>query len=150
MSKLYFGGIPTEIELNRLKDKWPTEGLKVGDVFAYSDISALIGAAHGSHRFQVVTNRWRKHIEKERGLILGPHNAEAFVVLNDSEKLGLSRQKLRTSAKASRRSVVVLALTDRKALSDTEKAAYDHQNKIAVAILTAAQQRTGKSLLPEV
>lgn len=140
-TKLYFGGIPTDLDVKKLQEHWPENEMKPGDTYEYEEISGLLDVPVKSNRFRTITNRWRRVVEHAVGIIIGPSDGKCLKVLTESEKLGLSRSKLRTSSKLGRRSMTILARTDRKALSDAERAAYDHQKETSAKVISAAQLR---------
>lgn len=146
---MYFGGIPTEIDIKKLREAWPETKMKIGDKFTYSAIENLLGIKKESNRFKTITTRWRKIIEKQVGIILGPYEGIGFKVLSEHEKLELSGTKLRIAVNSTRKSMTILALTDRNQLTDKEKADYDHR-QIANSKIMAAAQIKRKPILPEI
>jgi len=138
---LFFGGVPTDIEVKKLRDTYNEIEMQPGDTFPYDDVSEIIGEPYGSNRFQSITTRWRKIVEANTGKIIGCDEGKSFKVLTEAEKLDLSRLKLKTSGKLGRRSIVVLSRIDKKQLSDAERTVYDHQAKTSANIIAAAQLR---------
>ena len=147
-TKLFFGGIPTDIDVKRLRESWPENDMKPGDKFSYTAIETVLNESRQSNRFRTITNRWRRVVEHATGTIIGPDNGEGLKVLSETEKLELSRSKLRTSARMGRRSLTVLARTDRRALSEADQAAYDHQQKVSANTIAAANLRQKKLEMP--
>lgn len=62
-AKLFFGALPTDLELRKLKARWPSP--VPGDVLTYAEISAVIGLDPNKGRFRTVLNRWRREISVE-------------------------------------------------------------------------------------
>jgi hypothetical protein len=147
--KTFFGGIPTAVDVKKLQEKWPVQEMNPGDIFLYSDVSALIKADIRSNRFKTVTNKWRRDLEHSDGVLIGTADSDKFVVLSDSQKLNLSGSKLRTAGRAVRRSIVVHAFTNRKKLTEAEQATYDHQQQVQAKIAAAAQLKRHQVGLPE-
>jgi len=137
--KLYFGGLPTDIELNKLKDAYPVNVLTVGHFIPYGEIEMLLGIAWRESRFKTVTNRWRRVVESETNIFLNPDPGEGFRVLSDAEKLALSGKKIGTAGKCARRAFVINSRIDRKQLTDEEKAVSDHFTGVSAKIHAASQ-----------
>ncbi len=61
-AKLYFGGLPTEMDVRRLRDAFTP---KVGTGVTYEEIENVIGARYKSGRFDSVTSAWRRGLMRE-------------------------------------------------------------------------------------
>ncbi|MGD9818458.1 MAG: hypothetical protein AB7V04_07130 [Desulfomonilaceae bacterium] len=148
MSRAFFGGLPTDMDIKRLRERWPDAEMKPGDKILYDAVAGVIGAKYRSSRFTSVTNQWRKVVERESNIILGTEPATAFVVLNESEKLDMSGQKLRMAGRAARRSWVVGSRIDRKQLSCEEARRLDHNVSVTAKIISSTQIRKPQ-IIPE-
>lgn len=138
-SELYFGGLPTEPDIKKIREFYPDQSLKVGDVIAYNDIAEILGVPYGSSRFKTVTDRWRKVFEKDSGKVLDCEKGVGFRVNHDSQNLDLSGKKLRTATRMARRSYIVAGRIDRKNLSDDERKRLDFQARCSAQVLAASQ-----------
>ena len=138
-ASMFFGGIPTAPDVRKIDERWPMKDLRVGDRMEYSDMEKTINYRRKTCRYNTVVNSWRKQVERETGKIIGTVTGEAFVVLSDSEKVGLSGAKLKTAMRSTRRAVVVASLADRKNLSAEECARVDHLSEIGNRIHEAAR-----------
>lgn len=147
MSTTYFGGIPTRIEVKKLRDSFPNEALAAGAVITHEQVADLIDCEYRTNRYRAVTNAWRKEVERETSKIIGP-DPEGFRVLSEGEKVKLSSSKIMSAGRAARRSYVVASRVDTKKLSDQDMAEYDHNVKKATAVITAARVKA-KVALPE-
>lgn len=148
--QLYFGGLPTEPDIKKLREVFPESEMKPGKAIAYEEVSAIIKVPYGSSRFQAVTNQWRKVVEKETNIIIGTKPGEAFVVLSESEKVGLSGDQLRKAGRRARRAWVVSQRIERTALTEEERRRLDHHQGVASNVIASAQLRNGKRQLPAV
>jgi hypothetical protein len=148
MSGPFFGGLPTGMDVKRLRERWPDAKMQPGDRMLYSDVEEIIGAKYRSTRFKSVTDQWRKVVERESNIIIGTEAATAFVVLNESEKLDMSGQKLRMAGRAARRSWVVGSRIDRKQLSCEEARRLDHNVSVTAKIISSTQIRKPQ-IIPE-
>jgi len=142
----YFGGVPTDLDIKKIRSEFPDLALKDGQRISYEEIAGLIKEPVRSNRFRSVTTRWRKLIEEESNIIVGCVDGRAFVVLTDGQKLGLAGTKFRSAVKHTRRARKLLARTDRNKLSKEERERFDHQDRNTAAILLAAQQKSPKAL----
>lgn len=149
-SNNFFGGIPTGPDVNRLLAEYPIEKLTEGTLIDYECVAKIISNPVRSTRWISVTTAWRKRIENDFNVILScDPNKKAFVVLTNGEKVELSRQKLRESAKKAKRSMIISARVDLPKLTAEERKAYDFNTAKAAAIMASAQLRNGKKALPE-
>lgn len=137
----YFGGIPTDIDVRAIREHWPDESLKVGEVIKHDDMEAILKCGRKSCRYKTVTARWRKLVENSTNKIIGAKRGEGFVVLSEREKVGLSGDKLRSAGRLARRSYIVAGRIDVKELSDDQRKELDFVNRKTAAVLTAAKLR---------
>lgn len=121
MQKSFVGGVPTDLDIKKLRDEYPIENMKYGDVIPYSDVEELLQVKKRSYRFQTVTNRWRKTILRETNIIIGTVPSIGFKILNDSEKVNLSGDKLKRAAKSMRTSMIVASKVIIKNITQEEK-----------------------------
>ena len=147
--KLYFGGIPTDIDVRALREAFPESGLKVGQLIPYAAVEAIVKTPKDSCRFKTITGRWRRLVERDSEIILGAEKGQGFRVLDNSEKLELSCQKLRSGVKSTRRSFHVAGYVERKALTAEEAKRYDQMTSRAASIMAAAQLRGRGTELPK-
>ena len=148
--ELFFGGLPTEPDVKKLRAEFPDNELRPGKTISYEDVERVIGVSYGQPRFATVTNQWRKMVEKETNIIIGTKPGEAFVVLSEPEKVGLSGEQLRKAGKRARRAWVIAQRVDRVALSEEERRRLDHHAAVSSGVLAAAQLRDSAKQLPDV
>jgi hypothetical protein len=142
MGNMYFGGIPTDIDIRKIRDRYPEMELKTGSIIPYGDIAKLIGVEVSSHRFKTVTNRWRKLVERETGhIMIGVEPGKGFKVMSESEKASEARSKQRGAIKAARRGLVISARVDVKQLSENERKLFDHSIVMQSKIVSIGQVR---------
>ena len=145
---LYFGGVPMEPDVRKLREQYPEGRMKPGQVMSYDEVEAVLKVPKDSGRFYGVTNKWRKIVEEETGIILGVERGEGFKVLAEGEKVDLSGNKLRMAARAARRSYLIASRVDIKKLTDDDKARLDHYIVNSSKTLAAMQIKSTK-LLPD-
>ena len=149
-SGMYFGGIPTGPDVERLMEAYPVDGLVPGVIIPYVDTGKAIHSDVRSSRWKTITNAWRRKLENESNIIIecDPLSA-SFYVLSEGEKVGLSRKKLRSSVKLARRSMVVSAQVDIKQLSVEQRKDHDFNTNKAAAVIASGQLRANRKALPE-
>lgn len=147
--KVFMGGVPTDIEIRRLREKYPETDLAEGQIITHEEIESIIQERRDSYRYKTVTLRWRKLVEHLSGKILGPVLGVGLKVLNDGEKVTLSSSKLKSAGRLSRRSYNVLSLVDTKALNKQELVEYDHSLKNSASIMMISKLKS-KTILPAI
>lgn len=135
----YFGGIPTDLDIKRLRDKFPETEMKEGSIFNYNDIENILNCRRDSNRYKTVTSRWRRMLLSDYGIIVGCEKSIGFKVLNDSEKLDLSGSKIRYAERSMKRSVIVSSKVNRGKLTDEEKNRLDMYSDRASKCLAVLQ-----------
>lgn len=142
----YFGGIPTALEIKKLREAYPENRMKHGDIIEYDDVSEIIGAKPKTNRFKAITCRWRSLIEKDTGIRIGAFEGTYFKVLNESEKLEFIQNKKRSVTRQMRKNLIRTSYVDRSKLTQKEKDALDHEAMNAKNMLASQQLRTYKEL----
>ena len=135
---LYFGGVPTEPEVRRLRDEYPDASLTPGSTIDYAEVAELIHSPARSHRFNTVCHRWRRQVEQETGTIIGADKGK-FIVLDDPDKADLAGAKLRHAVRSARRSATVACRVDRKRLDEPGRDRLDHVTMIAARLQETAR-----------
>lgn len=147
-SKPYFKGVPTEPDVTKLMTKYPVTVLIPELVIPYAEISSLIGLPV-NERFRGVTMAWRGKVENDYNIIIGCVNeGGSFIVLPERGKVELSRKKLRTCARAAKRSFEVSGKVDVHQLTQTELANHQFNMIRSANIVATAQLRNGRIELP--
>ena len=142
----YFGGIPTALEVKKLRETYPENIMSPGDIIEYQAVSEIIGARPKTSRFKVVTWRWRALVEKDTGIRIGAFDGTYFKVLNESEKLEFIQNKKRSVTRQMRKNLIRTSYVDRSKLTQKEKDALDHEAMNAKNMLASQQLRTYKEL----
>lgn len=139
-------GIPTDVDVKRLRERYPDSQLMPGVTIKYADIFPVIGVKEDNGRFKSVTNAWRKAIMAESGIILKAQDKK-FIVCDNVEKAQLSVDKTKAAARAVRRSTIIGKLVDRKALSEDQLKRFDFSQRFNSAV-TALQTVKPQAELP--
>lgn len=141
------GGVTTAPEVRALHDAFP--GLAPGQRLPYAEIAALIGVPVGGHRWARITGRWRLQVYRERNLIVGVDPGQAFVVLDEHERLDTGARRSGHAMRALRRASAIVAGTDPAQLTAEERQRQGHLLRTH-ARLTAvyAEQRRLEAAAP--
>jgi len=142
--KPYFGGVPTDPDIKKLREAFPAERLEMGQVIPYEEVEEVIGTAKKSARFRTVTTRWRRLVERETGnTVIGTERGVGFKVLDNRQKLDLSNDILEQALRRSRRSYQVTGRINLEQLTQDERDRLLMVQKRSAAVVATAQiQRT--------
>ena len=146
---LYFKGLPTDIEVNKLREQYPEGKMSVGDFYPYVVVEKLLSIDRGLNRFKTVTMRWRKIVERETNIVIDTVAGEGFKVLSEVEKIGTASKYNRRAATSAKKGFMRASRVDRKQLGPEELVTLTHQLNVAAKIHASAQLK-GPALLPEV
>lgn len=141
-------GLPTGIDVKRLRERYPDNQLLPGVTIQYSDIYPIIGVKEDNGRFRSVTNAWRKAIMSESGIILRAQDKK-FVVCDNAEKAQLSIDKTKMAARATRRSTIIGKLVDRNALTEDQLKRFDFSQRFNASVM-ALQSVKRQAELPTI
>lgn len=137
--KLFFGGVPTDPEINMLRERYPVADMSPGQVIPYKEVAEVIGCPHGEHRFKTVTGRWRRLVENEtQTVVIGTERGVGFKVLDNTGKIDLGQSKLVTAVRSARRSYKLTA-TVRGPVNDEDKERLTQLQRRSGALLATAQ-----------
>jgi len=134
-SKVYFSGVPTSIEINRLREVYKKEDLVPGVVIPYEDVEDIIGCLKNTYRYKTITQRWRHLIEMEYGVLIGVERCIGFKILHDNEKVDASSAKFRSAINATYRSLKIASIVNVRELTEEKRTQFDHNNKKATSML---------------
>lgn len=95
-SNLFLGGIPTDIELKALLDKFgaPDPGL-----ISYSEIEQAVNVDRDTHRFRTIVTRWRKKLFRDYNIDTAAAKNEGIRILTEPERVDESESAFGRSAK---------------------------------------------------
>lgn len=134
MSKLYFGGIPTEPDVNLLLRKYPA--YEPGMSIPYEEVEQLLNVHWQTKRFGTVTRSWRRRILRMFNQDLSPRGGQ-FVVLHPHERINKQGGRLRSGIMIVGRSGRHLAMVPRQELSDIDIKRLDHFSRRAALLIDA-------------
>ncbi|MBX3703979.1 MAG: hypothetical protein KF822_09415 [Steroidobacteraceae bacterium] len=103
MSKPFFGGIPADIDVRKLEERFgdPQEGQE----FGHDEVEAVLGLERGSNRYRTVTDAWRRRLLNQRNIEVGAVPGVGFRCLTPAERVDGSLKGFRTGTRQQLRSV---------------------------------------------
>lgn len=138
-------GLPTGIDVKRLRERYPDNQLLPGVAIQYSDIYPIIGVKEDNGRFRSVTNAWRKAIMSESGIILKAQD-KRFVVCDNADVAQLAVDKSKMAARATRRSAIIGKLVDRKTLTEDQLRRFDFSQRFNASVMALQSVRSQAEL----
>jgi hypothetical protein len=145
---LYFGGVPTDPDVKRIRDQWPDANLQLAQEIPCEEVAAAFGERVGSNRFVTVTNAWRKHVERNCQLLIRKR-AGNFVILDNAGVVNHNDSKIRGAMRQVRRVAVRSTYVDRKKLGEDDLKRHDLQQSLTGKLLAVANIRNGSPSLPK-
>ena len=148
---LNFGGLTTDPEIRKLKERWPKSSLAEGVIVTYSDVESVIGAEWGSNRYNTITERWRKMLRNEHGIHLDPFVFGAsYKVLDAHEKFVKQCRKMQEANRKERFSLRTYRDIDLNKLTPEERKQADFVAAKSAKRLAIGQMKSPHQLLPSV
>lgn len=147
---VFRGPVPTDIDVGKLRARWPEHCLIVGQVVLHSDIETLLNLLRDTNRYRNVVKRWRDRIESETGhLILGAVPGIGYRVLDNRGKIDLADSKIRTAGKyAHRAHTVIAARLDFATMTQAEKDQALFAQRRSAAMIQAEQNNLHRTQFP--
>jgi len=87
--RVFSSGAPTDPEVRELRAHFTPQAMAIGMVIPKQDIAKIIGHDPETSRFATVVDRWRRLLEVEDDIIIGPVRGIGYKVFSPSERLGL-------------------------------------------------------------
>lgn len=106
--KLFFGGVPTGPEVDKLLEKF---GAPEPGVISHEQIEGVIGQRRDSSRYHTIVTQWRRRLLKDRNLDTSAELGVGVRILSEPERVDVSAKDLcgasRKAIKAYRRASVI-------------------------------------------
>jgi hypothetical protein len=143
-------GIPTDIDVRKLRERYPDHTLTPGMEISYAELCNLLGLnSHVAGRFKSVITAWRKALLRESGVILKAQEGTKFIVADNPTKAQLAIDKTKMATRAVRRSIIINKHIDRKALSEDQLKRLDFSQRFNASVL-ALQSVKAQAELPTI
>lgn len=141
MSKLFFGGVPTGPEVDRLMKGLVIEA---GAKIPYETVEQITGTRASEHRFRSVTNAWRKRVFREKALEVKAEGG-CFVILTPDEALTHGISAFHRVGRALGRTNVKVSVINETQLS-SERAATKRLLQREIGLVSDAARRAAKEI----
>ncbi len=103
MAKAFFGGIPTSIDVRKLREAFPS--LREGDEITHEQVEAVIGSERHASRYRTVTSAWRRELLRNDGIEIGAVIGIGFRCLTPPERIDSSVAGVKAGARKQIRAV---------------------------------------------
>lgn len=103
MSKVFFGGIPTDMDVKKLNQAFgvPDAGAEI----THDQIEATLGMDRKTNRYKAVTLRWRASMLRDHNIELGPVHGVGFKSLNSEERVSAGMAGMKSGSRKVLRSI---------------------------------------------
>lgn len=117
--KVFFGGLPTAIDVKKLEDRFgvPEEGTLI----RHADIEACIGVKWRTPRYTTVLNAWRKKLESPHNLHTAVEPGEGLKILTADEAVDVRRVDWRKNVRGVKRTAMETKRIDPSKIVDPER-----------------------------
>ncbi len=124
--KMYFGGIPTDIEVNKLLERYVKAN--VGDIINHEDIEALVRVERKKnyHRYRTIVSRFAAKLFSQYNVRLLALRGVGYRVLSPNERVDLSIDNAGAAVRHLGRALRDVVSAPRAAMNETEKQRADH------------------------
>jgi hypothetical protein len=126
-NKLFYGKMSTDPDLRKLREQYPENELRQGQVIPYREIERILGEKKGSARWNSVTNRWRRFVKRETLEQIETEPGVGFKVLTDQEKVEYAQKQREKSRKSVLRGVRTIVKVNPKRLGEQGLRMYNHE-----------------------
>lgn len=147
MSPLFLGGMPTDLDVQKLMDAFGVP--EVGSLIGYDKIAEVIGHERGEGRWRSITVAWRKKLDRESNLILKAVNNEGYRVLDAKGRVDFGGRVYKSGLRRVYRASAICAKTAKNGLTEDEIRVCDHIQRVGATIRLTAASEAKKLQYPE-
>lgn len=104
MSKVHFGGVPTDGDVRNLMEHFGQ--LKPGDEIAHEDVEQVLHSTRNTSRYRTVTGAWRKKLMREHNCDVAAVPGVGFRCLTDAERVAAGVSGVQSGLRKQLHSVV--------------------------------------------
>jgi hypothetical protein len=151
MNKVFTGGVPYSVDVNRLIESFPADGLEEGRVITHEELEASVGLQRGAQRYYGVINSWISKIKSETGIFMVWEQGDGVRVLAPSGVLEHAETITRQKIKQTKRAVNTFAWVKRDRLNEVGRQRLDHVMRVGNAIkesIDSARRQLAVELAP--
>lgn len=131
MSKLFSGGVPTDIDVRALRQKHPE--IQPGETVSYKTIAETIRAEVGSSRFRSVTAAWRKQLYRTENIVLEAVAGTGFRRVTEPERSVKNVKRWTDNQRSAIKRVNDQSLVVQEDLSERERKTHSHASRVMQA-----------------
>lgn len=124
MNGLYFGGVPTDIDVEKLNKTFVD--LNAGDIVTYMQLEQCLGMSRELNRFRTIVGAWRRKLFRERNVFLGTVKNEGYRVCDASARVEQAAKGLTSARRKMSKAAAVAATTPTDGLSASEQKLIQH------------------------
>lgn len=139
------GGLPTELDVKRLVEKYgvPAEGVLI----PHADIAACIGHPWKSVRYRTVIDAWRRKLRKEFNVDTTVEPSLGLYVLTPPERIVIGKRDSRAGLRKFRRGGARVAVTPDDGLTAEQRQEREHAAAVVWRLYSSAAREL-KALEP--
>lgn len=128
MSKIYGKGIPTLIDVERLRQVFGNP--ERGSTLTYAEIESVLNLDRKSYRFRTVVHAWRAKLYREAKLILRAIPNVGLEVCDAHGEIDYAGRQNKAGMKKIRRAAIVAIHVDRSKLTPEEIGTADNLQRV--------------------
>lgn len=136
-TKLYFGGIPTKVDVDKLIEEF--KNYKEGDLIPYESIEETISEKRKSFRWASVVTAWRKRLYRENNMLLIAEANKGFLIANPEERITHCAGMVNQGKRKIFRGASIASATEANRLSEDGQKKRDHLRMLPARLKLAEQ-----------
>lgn len=142
MSKVFFRGIPTKIDVEKLLNRYgvPKEGFTVEK----KAIAETLELDVKSHRFGTVLTAWRNRLFREHNILMVSIGEGVLKAASPDERVDYSSRKVSSGRRAIGKAIVVAYATDANRLTDESA-----KTRASICAMNEAKLRLAAGVQPK-
>ncbi|CAB4196166.1 hypothetical protein UFOVP1299_59 [uncultured Caudovirales phage] len=140
MSKVFFGGLPTDAEVKALLALYGA--VTPGTFISHEDIAALTNTKVKSSRYLTIVMVWRKRLLNDHAIVLKSIRGKGYVSLSDVEKIDAATDKFATGTRTHQRAIIIGSAADREQLDSVTAAKHDHLMRLGALTINSGRELT--------
>jgi len=133
--KVFFGGLPTEMDVKKLLDRFGSPG---PGLIPYEELEAVLGISWRTGRFRLIVKNWRRAMFREMNIDTAISPSAGVQVLQEWERVHVSHKDLKRSIRCARRSYVRVSAVRVDKLNEQQRTVHDHVVRHTQAVFLAS------------
>jgi hypothetical protein len=137
--RVYRGRIPTESDVQKLREKFPIGSLSEGLLISHERLEEALGLKRSEPRYGYVIRKWAAERSEKDGLMLKLHARDGVRVLTSAENVAATGKCHVRAGRVIVRGHEHLSCVRPTNLNEIDRAKYDHQRRAHNLLLEAAE-----------